>query len=267
MPKKKIEPDFFAVNRSLLNSDRWLAEPFTRGQAWVDLFGLAQYRDGEFRVRGIVIDVKRGQLAYSQLTLASRWKWSRNKVRRYLKELEKRKDIEQQNTEVTTVITILRYDHWQGGCDASDVVNDTTSDTTEGQQKDNRKTTEGTHNKKDKKEKKDKNNTFVEDSHEFQLASLLFECILERKPDYKQPNIQTWAKEVDLMMRVDKRRPDVIRNVIIWCQQESFWQGVILSTNSLRKSFDKLEMKMGGVTGDEAKKNQAYDNLMEKYGT
>ena len=114
MPKKKIEPDFFAVNRSLLNSDRWLSETFTRGQAWVDLFGLAQHPHGYFRVRGIRVDVKRGQLAHSQLTLATRWKWSRNKVRRYLKELENNKDIVQQNNEVTTVITILRYGFWQG---------------------------------------------------------------------------------------------------------------------------------------------------------
>lgn len=144
---KLPEPNFFYVNRGLLFSDRWLSESFTRGQAWVDLFGLAQHKKGYMRIRGIRINLERGQLAYSQLTLAKRWKWSRNKVRRYLKELENAGDIEQQNNEVTTVITIIKYNIWQGI--------ETPNDTTEGQQKDNRRYTY----KNDKNVKNDKNNT------------------------------------------------------------------------------------------------------------
>jgi len=118
----KPEINYFYVNRELLNSNRWLSEPFTRGQAWVDLFGLAQHTKGFFRVRGIKITVERGQLAYSQLTLAKRWQWSRGKVNRYLSELENQNDITlktiQQNGQqikfLTTLITIVKYDKWQG---------------------------------------------------------------------------------------------------------------------------------------------------------
>ena len=74
------EPNYFKVNRSLLNSERWLSETFTRGQAWVDLFGLAQHKNTYFRIRGIRVEVQRGQLAYSVLTLSKRWGWSRNKT-------------------------------------------------------------------------------------------------------------------------------------------------------------------------------------------
>ena len=141
MSKNKINTNYFFVNRALLHSDRWLSEPFTRGQAWVDLFGLAQHSNGFFRVRGIKVNVERGQLAYSQVTLAKRWKWSRNKVRRYLKELENNKDVEQQNNEVTTIITILKYNDWQVDSTTNNTVNDTASDTTEGQQKDSKRNT------------------------------------------------------------------------------------------------------------------------------
>lgn len=110
----KSEPNYFKVNRSLLQSSRWLSEPFTRGQAWIDLFGLAQHTDNFFRVRGIKVDVKRGQLAYSQLTLAKRWRWSTKKTRRYLNELENEGDIAQQKNNLTTLILILKYDFWQG---------------------------------------------------------------------------------------------------------------------------------------------------------
>jgi len=119
MNKNKPKPNFFYVNRELLHSDRWLNESFTRGQAWIDLFGLAQFKKGSFRVRGIEINVERGQLAYSQKTLSIRWKWSRGKVKRYLKELENNNDISinvrHQNIDITTLITILKYEQWQGG--------------------------------------------------------------------------------------------------------------------------------------------------------
>ena len=133
MMKNKPIPNFFHVNRELLNSDRWLSEPFTRGQAWVDIFGLAQHTPSFIRVRGIKVDIKRGQLGYSQVTLSKRWKWSRNKVRRYLEELEKNGDIEQENTGVTTLITVKKYDIWQG--------DGTANETAEGQQKDSKRNT------------------------------------------------------------------------------------------------------------------------------
>jgi hypothetical protein len=129
--------NFFVVSRNLLNSDRWLCEKFTRGQAWIDLFGLAQHTKGYFIVRGIQINLERGQLGYSQLTLAGRWKWSRDKVRRYLKRLETAGDIRQQNNEITSIITIVNYDRWQ----LNNTTNDTTDKTTNKQQKNNKRYT------------------------------------------------------------------------------------------------------------------------------
>ncbi|MFA5453079.1 MAG: hypothetical protein WC248_05865 [Candidatus Methanomethylophilaceae archaeon] len=153
----KPQSNYFLVNRDLLNSDRWLSEPFTRGQAWVDLFGLAQHTKGFFRVRGIKIEVERGQLAYSQQTLTKRWHWSRGKVKRYLSELENQNDIIlktiQQNGQqikfLTTLITIVKYDKWQG--------DDTAKRTADGQQTDSRRTADGTYTKNDKNDNNEKN--------------------------------------------------------------------------------------------------------------
>jgi len=165
--------NYFSVNRGLLFSDRWLSEPFSRGQAWVDLFGLAQHTDSFMRVRGIKVEIKRGQLGYSQLTLAKRWRWSRNKVIRYLKELEKEGDIEQQNNAITTLITVTKYNQWQLG--------GTTDDTTEGQQKDNRRDTYKK-DKKDKNEKKESSVSFLN----------FFEAYAYKKS--KQKAIKAWEK-------------------------------------------------------------------------
>lgn len=107
------EPDYFAVNRRLIRSEQWTSEPFTRSQAWIDLIGLARWEDGFARLRGVRVDVKRGQLCWSIKELAKRWKWSQGKVSRYLCELETDSQIESQKTNVTTVITITNYDRYQ----------------------------------------------------------------------------------------------------------------------------------------------------------
>ena len=52
---------WFKTHRKMLDSDLWLCEPFTRGQAWVDLIGLASFNDSFFYVRGNRVDVRRGQ--------------------------------------------------------------------------------------------------------------------------------------------------------------------------------------------------------------
>ena len=90
---------------------------------------------------------------------------------------------------------------------------------------------------------------YVEDSTELRLASFLLEEILKTKPDFKKPNLQTWAKEIDLMLRRDGRDPGRIREVIVWSQGDSFWKANILSVRSLRDKFDRLEISMGTKDG------------------
>lgn len=101
------------ISRRLAKSDLWLQEPFTRGQAWVDLLMIANWKNGAVRIRGVRIDLQRGQVAASAVFLADRWKWSRGKVQRFLNELENEQRIEQQKNNVTNVVTIINYDYYQ----------------------------------------------------------------------------------------------------------------------------------------------------------
>ncbi len=84
---------------------------------------------------------------------------------------------------------------------------------------------------------------YSQNSNEFRLSSLLIERIIKRKPDFKKPNLQSWAGHIDKMIRLDNRKPARIREIIQWCQSDDFWQNNILSTAKLRKQFDKLELK------------------------
>lgn len=119
------------LHRSMFDNDLWTAEPFTKGQAWIDLIGNANHKPASIWIRGIEQPVKRGQLAWSELTMAKRWKWSRGKVRRYLSSLETRQMIVQQTNKLTTLLTICKYDIYQSGDTTDDTTDDTTSRTTD----------------------------------------------------------------------------------------------------------------------------------------
>ena len=86
--------------------------------------------------------------------------------------------------------------------------------------------------------------TSLPDSIEYRLANYLLKFILKRNPNHKKPNIQSWTKHIDLMLRIDNRNIEDVRAVIKWCQVDSFWQNNILSTKKLREKFDQLYLKM-----------------------
>jgi hypothetical protein len=117
--------DWISLHRNLLINELWKSEPFTKGQAWVDLLMMANWQDGVAIVKGIKVDYKRGQLCRSMKQLALRWKWSEGKVKRYLELLS---DLEQisfenwskngaqdgaQKNALTTLITITNYGFYQ----------------------------------------------------------------------------------------------------------------------------------------------------------
>lgn len=105
---------WISTHRSLSQHPIWLSEVFTRGQAWLDLLLLANHTNGYFRhTRGQRINVLRGQVGYSMKTLANRWKWSDGKVKRFLNELESDDMVTLHKNNVTTIITITNYEHFQ----------------------------------------------------------------------------------------------------------------------------------------------------------
>ena len=90
---------------------------------------------------------------------------------------------------------------------------------------------------------KSKKKEFSNDSQEIALAGLLLEKLLERNPTMRKPNIQSWAKHIDLMHRIDKRSFEDIRKILLWSQNDDFWQDNILSTHRLREQYDQLFLK------------------------
>lgn len=100
--------------RKIFNNPGYHSEKFCRNMAWIDLLLLANHEPNFFYKRGIRVDVNIGQIGYDMDTLAKRWKWSRNKIERWFRELEKDKQIVRQKNNVTTLITIVNYSTYQG---------------------------------------------------------------------------------------------------------------------------------------------------------
>lgn len=186
-PQQKNKGNWFKIHRDIFDNQMWLSEPFTKSQAWIDIIGNANHKDGVFWVRGIKIEVKRGQIAWSELTMMKRWKWGRKKVRNFISYLKKEQQIKHDTIyKITTIISIINYNKYQ-----DDTTKGTTEDTTEEQQRNNRGNT-------NKKVKKEKNIIGEQSSHELQSNT---------KPmTYEEPSIDIDTGELIQGTRQDVRR-------------------------------------------------------------
>lgn len=121
------------LNRSIWNNFLWTDnEPFDRRSAWVDLILLANHEDGEFMTRhGNVIKIPRGSHFTSVRTLAKRWHWSISKVKRYLDTLTGTQMVTLTGTQTGTLVSIVKYDDYQGRRNTGEYSNEYTDEYTD----------------------------------------------------------------------------------------------------------------------------------------
>jgi hypothetical protein len=87
-----------------------------------------------------------------------------------------------------------------------------------------------------------------------ELSELLLSAHRKEMPDYlsgrKDANIiQRWAVDVEKLIRIDKKSPDKIRQVILWAKTPgNFWFVNVQSGEKLRKHFERIsgQMQMDG---------------------
>ena len=117
--------------RPTSDDELYYDEPFTKWQAWMDLLFMAAYKDTSITVRGIRVTVLRGQSMISERQLTERWRWSREKVRRFIRLLVDLQRISPQKTNVTTLISIVNYDTYQINETIDQTTDQSTNETTE----------------------------------------------------------------------------------------------------------------------------------------
>ena len=167
------------LHRKLANNDMWLEEPFSRGQAWVDLLMMVNHKSARVLFDGKLVTIGKGSRITSIRALCKRWRWSNTKVTSFLALLEAEKMLLRRSDTKKTVLTIVNYGKYQ------DVKDEKTP------QKRRRNVTETPQKHTNKNEKNDKNekNIKKEKSADVRLAP---PALIER---LKQTNFDDMTAE------------------------------------------------------------------------
>lgn len=148
---KKKDKGWIKVYRSVQDNFIWKSsEAFDRRSAWLDLLLTANHEDRTIMVNGRAKTIGEGQRWISQAALAKRWRWSRNKVNRFLHLLVEQGMVQLSGTPSGTLLTLVNYGKFQGGRTAGGATDGTTYGATDG-------TTDGAQSRINKQELYNKN--------------------------------------------------------------------------------------------------------------
>jgi hypothetical protein len=86
---------------------------FSRFEAWLYLLFRANHKDHRFLLGSEMVEAKRGEVITSELTLMEDWRWSKSKVRRYIKNLEDERMVVKKADSKKTTLFIINYDAYQ----------------------------------------------------------------------------------------------------------------------------------------------------------
>lgn len=102
------------IYRDIWDNKLWNSnEPFDVRSAWIDLILMANHEDAEIVIGKTVHKIKRGQLHTSAKSLSTRWTWSLNKIRAYIRLLKDLGMITTESTTHGTTLTIVNYSKFQ----------------------------------------------------------------------------------------------------------------------------------------------------------
>lgn len=123
-----MEKGFIMLSRKFFSNRIWeAARTFSECEAWLDLIQSARFEatDTTECIGGREITYGRGQYPASIRFLSKKWSWSERTVRTFLSKLTKEKMIITDNSQGMNVITLCKYNDYNG----FGTVNDTASDT------------------------------------------------------------------------------------------------------------------------------------------
>ena len=130
---KKNDKGWVKLHRKVQDGWLWMSdEPFDRRSAWIDLILMVNHEDRKVLIEGKLIIIGAGQRWISVRSLAERWHWSKNRVTRFLKLLERDSMIRLDGTPNGTLLTLINYSFFQTGRDTNGHTNGDTCGDTDG---------------------------------------------------------------------------------------------------------------------------------------
>lgn len=205
-------------------------EPYDKRSAWIYLLLKANHKDKQIMFDGKMETIKRGQVLTSIRKLSALWQWSNDKTLRYLRKLEAYNMIKREPNTKRTLITIIKYEDFQGDDDDVRTVTSTATST-------------ATSHKQERKEIKNiSTNVDIEDEvlREKVLDWLKYKS--ERRESYKDTGLKS------LITQIKKKQSEYGTQAVVDCINLSMsqgWKGIIWDkisqpkTNSVNfKNFD-----------------------------
>lgn len=104
---------WYRMHRGWMEDDLWKYNKYSSREAWCWLIENANFEDREEFTNGELVKIDRGSLVQTERQLAKKWKWGRQKVRTFLKNLKKVGKIDVKLTHKITQIYVLNYDTYQ----------------------------------------------------------------------------------------------------------------------------------------------------------
>ena len=109
-----MESGWIKLHRKI--EEHWLwedKESFDKRSAWIDLLLTANHTEKKVLFKGELIIIKRGQILTSIRGLAEQWRWSVNKVYRFIKLLESDSMLKKESDKDRTLLTLVNYSVYQ----------------------------------------------------------------------------------------------------------------------------------------------------------
>ena len=152
------EKRWIKLYKGIMDSAVW--SDALRLKAWIHILLSANYKDKDWFKNGQIVKVRRGQFVTSMRKLSLEWKCSRETARRILEQFTELGMIRHKVvTGKYTVITVVKYDDFQGSknvyCDTDEATDQSTDQSTH---KATDQSTDLARHKNNKNIKKDKNN-------------------------------------------------------------------------------------------------------------
>jgi len=136
---------------------------------------------------------------------------------------------------------------------------------------------------KQDKTKQDKTKQDNEDSNEpspfekqaLELSTLLLTVHRKEIPDFLSGKdkdvIPRWADDIEKLIRIDKKTPETIREVILWAKSDNFWFSNIMSGKKLREKYEtlygqmKTRVKSTGPPPHKITRDNISDDKVDQY--
>jgi len=243
--KEYIEDGYIKLSRRVFNSKTFSGLNAIQKLIAIYLILMANHKDNEWwdSYQKKFITIKRGSFITSIEHIRKKIKdrlVTTKKIRTCVKLLKNMQFLAIERASRYSHMTIIKYDLYQ-----SDKSYRAKQRAKQGQDKGKIRAinNNGNNVKNGKNEDTKSKEFFNKNSVVYQLTIYLEGKIRENNKSIKkrdETQLQSWCKDMDYLIRIDKAKPDEIERIINWVVEDKFWAKNILCPASLRKHYPRF---------------------------